>query len=352
MSGGLDWTVIEDRLKEQAEAVCKKLLPNGRQEGAEWVCGSVEGQEGRSLKVNLAGKVGIWRDFAGDKGGNSLIGLWCTVRGKPFRDCIIEAKQFLGIPDDYEERFKSYGQATGAGAQPRPQREDSAWKAVAEVWAQCQPLTEGGPVWEYLVTQRRIEPPVLAWYDVREMLSFGRWVMVFPYFLPEEEEDQALRQLVSEGVAGTAARAIPAWLKFEALDRPAGKKREWTTKAPEKCLWGMQVSHLSAFKDARHVLIAEGEKDALSWASFACQRWSVLPLSVPFGAKWRGSVKGQPSPNREWLDRCWEWLHGFETVFVAMDSDEAGRRAAADIIAEIGPRRCRLVELPEKPKAA
>jgi hypothetical protein len=32
-----------------------------------------------------------------------------------------------------------------------------------------------------------------------------------------------------------------------------------------------------------------------------------------------------------------------------MDSDEAGQRAAADIITEIGPRRCRLVELPEKP---
>jgi twinkle protein len=73
----------------------------------------------------------------------------------------------------------------------------------------------------------------------------------------------------------------------------------------------------------------------------------VLPVSVPFGAKWKGQDKDRPSPNREWLDTCWDWLQGFETVLVAMDSDDAGRRAAADIIAEVGPRRCRLVELPK-----
>ena len=39
----------------------------------------------------------------------------------------------------------------------------------------------------------------------------------------------------------------------------------------------------------------------------------------------------------------------FQTVFVGMDNDEPGQRAAADIVAEIGPRRCRLVKLPEIP---
>lgn len=340
----MDWTDVETRLQEQVEEVCRHLLPNGRREGAEWVCGSIEGEPGNSLKINLAGKVGTWRDFAGEKGGKNLLGLWCSVRHQEFKKSIVEAKNFLGIRDDFERRVKSYGQTAGAA----PDRHESAWKPVAEVWAKCNPITTGGPVYQYLVGQRRIEPAVLEWYDVRETISHGQWAMVFPYYAPEEDEDQAVRQLVAEGTPGTP---IPAWLKFELLDRPGGKKKEWTTRGPEKSLFGIQVARQKAFQKARHVLLSEGEKDALSWASFGCGFWDVLPLSVPFGAKWRGQVKGQPSPNREWLDRCWEWLQGFETVFVAMDSDDPGRRAAADIIAEIGPRRCRLVELPEKPKS-
>jgi hypothetical protein len=75
-------------------------------------------------------------------------------------------------------------------------------------------------------------------------------------------------------------------------------------------------------------------------------------VSVPFGAKWKGQDKNRPSPNREWLDRSWDWLENFESVLVAMDGDEAGQRAAVDIINEIGPRRCRLVTLPKKEAVA
>jgi hypothetical protein len=35
-----------------------------------------------------------------------------------------------------------------------------------------------------------------------------------------------------------------------------------------------------------------------------------------------------------------------------MDMDDAGQRAAADIITEIGPRRCRLVELPARERGS
>jgi twinkle protein len=346
----MDWQDVERQMCDKAEEVCRHLLPQGKREGAEWVCGSVEGQAGRSLKVNLGGKVGVWADFAGDgdNRGKTLMSLWCSVRAKPFKFCIVEAKGFLGIRDDFERRVKSYdggssspssGPAAGAA-----QKDDSAWKAVGQVWPRCQPLTEGGPVWNYLVDERRLAPEVVEWYGVREMVSGGRWVMVFPYYAPAEEGGEQVSVVLDDGQSGRVGG--PTWLKFERLDRVDGKKSEWTTPGPEKCLWGAQVSTRSEFKAARHVLICEGEKDAMTWASYGCALWGIVPVSVPFGAKWKGQVKGHPSPNREWLDRCWDWLQGFETVFVAMDSDEAGRRAAADIISEVGPRRCRLVELP------
>ena len=330
----MDWTDIETKLRERVGEVCQHLLPQGKREGNEWVCGNVAGEPGRSLKVSLA-RPGMWKDFAGAAGGINLMGLWCAAKSIPFPQAIVEAKGFLGIRDNFDRRVVNSAQLNGADRRP----EAGTWEAVARTWAQCQPLTEGGPVWKYLVDHRKIEPVVLTWFDVREVLSQGQWVMVFPYFaVPGDGADASL--------AGTGM--VPEWLKFEALERSGGKKREWTSKGPDKALWGMQLVERPEFKTARAGLLCEGEKDAATWVSYGCQQWGVVPVSVPFGAKFKGMDKGRPSPNREWIDRCWDWLQRFETIYVALDGDEVGRRAAADIIAEIGPRRCRLVELPEK----
>ncbi len=356
----MDWKDIEAKLQERVEDVCRHLLPNGHREGGEWVCGSLNGEEGRSLKVNLAGKLGIWKDFAGEHGGKTLLSLWLLARSLPrFGNAMGEAKKWLGVPDDFERRIqKPELNRRGAEAPSGNQPEDSGWKAVADTWAKCEPLTEGGPVWHYLVEQRRLDPFALEAFQVREFLSHGKWVIVFPYFAAPAESDTAT---VPTG------KPLPEWLKFEALERlevlkdgvPTGKKKksEWTSRAPEKSLFGVQLSEHTLFKRCNHVLICEGEKDALTWASYGCATWSILPVSVPFGAKWKTKPAGKeelgrPSPNREWLDRNWDWLQTFETVFVQMDADEPGQRAAIDIINEIGPRRCRLVSLPEKEQAA
>jgi twinkle protein len=333
----MHWTDIERKLCERVEEVCRHLFPNGHREGAEYVVGSLAGEEGESLKVNLVGKIGVWKDFAGDKGGNSLMGLWCHARNLPkFGYARREAMAFLGITDDFNSRVQKAHPAASSHPSERP--DDSAWKGVAETWQKCQPIVDGGPVWKYLVDERKLEPAVLAAFDVREIITDSKWSMVFPYWPAPAEEGNA---------AVTLTAPVPDWMKFEALHRPKGKKREWTTKAPEKSLFGLKLSEHPAFKACGHVLICEGEKDALSWASYNCAAWGVLAVSVPFGAKWKGQDKGRPSPNREWLDRNWDWLDQFETVFVAMDSDDAGKKAAADIINEVGPRRCRLVTLPE-----
>ena len=336
----MTWQNIESKLKDSIEDVCRHLFPNGKRDGSEYVVGSLSGEPGQSLKINLSGKLGVWKDFAGDSGGNSLLSLWMHARNLPkFDRAVVEAKQFLGLATDFpEKRVRAFG----AASQPSERPDDSRWKAIGEMWSRYQPLVEGGPVWDYLVKKRRLDSEVLAAFDVREYFVHGKWNMVFPYFIPATEDSVIINSNSS----------VPAWLKFEALEREEGKKKEWTSKAPEKSLFGMQLDGHAAFRRCRHVLICEGEKDALTWASYGCAAWGVLPVSVPFGAKWKGQDKCRPSPNREWLDRTCDWLENFETVFVQMDGDEAGQRAAADIITEIGPRRCRLVTLPEKFKDA
>lgn len=337
----MDWQDIEQKLCERAEEVCRHLLPSGHAEGNNYVCGDLDGKPGDSLKVNVGEKAGVWRDFAAGTGGKTLMSLWCAVRSQPFKVCIREAKEFLGIRDDFDKRIRSY-QPT---EQSQREAESASYKAVSETWGKLEPLDEAGPVWRYLTETRRLAPSAVRDFGVREFTAKGGiWVMVFPYF-GVTSEAEAVRADISQAVMGT--EQAPAWLKFERLDRPDGKKKEWTSKAPEKSLFGVQLAELPRYQKCRHLLICEGEKDAMTWASYGCAEWGVLPVSVPFGAKWRGQDPQRPSPNREWLDRCWDWMQGFETVFVAMDSDEAGRRASADIIAEIGQRRCRLVELPK-----
>lgn len=332
----MDWTDIEAKLGERAEDVCRHLFPNGKRDGAEFVVGSLSGEAGHSLKVNLTGKVGVWKDFAGDSGGKTLMSLWMQARQLPkFGLAMKEAKEFLGIADDFQRRVKPFHPI------PSERPDDSSWQAITEVWKRCVPLALEHPQYRYLVEQRKLDPAILEIFDVRGCLSNGKPVMVFPYFAAPADELPALLK-----------EPLPEWMKFELLERPGGKKREWTSKAPEKSLFGIQLARHAVFKNCRHALISEGEKDALAWASLGCHQWSVLPLSVPFGAKWRGQDKNRPSPNREWLDRSWDWLQQFETVFVQMDGDEAGQRAAADIITEIGPRRCRLVVLPDGVKDA
>ena len=45
---------IARRLAENAEAVCRHYLPNGRREGRYWLVGNIRGAPGRSLYLLLS----------------------------------------------------------------------------------------------------------------------------------------------------------------------------------------------------------------------------------------------------------------------------------------------------------
>jgi twinkle protein len=323
----MDWTDIERQLCDKAEEVCRVLLPDGKRIGAEWVGGTLGGQFHDTLKVNLAGKTGLWSHFATGRGGKTLMSLWCHVRAAEFKFCIREAKQFLGLRDDFEKRFER------PGGGPKP-----AGKLDAASLENYKPLTGGCAVLNYLTLVRKLDPMVLEAYGVGQTLD-GKGI-VYPYYASESEEESELLG-AEDPLRLEQPRSGPSWLKFEALERREGKKVEWTTRGPAKCLFGKRTVK----RGERKLIITEGEKDAMAWATYGHPA-----VSVPFGAKWKGQDKGRPSPNREWIDRDWGWLENFETIFVSLDGDPAGRKAALDVIEEIGPRRCRLVTLPEKPE--
>jgi hypothetical protein len=83
-------------LADRIEALCVTLLPKGRRQGAEWRCGSIDGEPGGSLGVHLRGpKAGIWSDFATDEAGDAL-DLVAAVLCLDMRGAIAWSRDWLG----------------------------------------------------------------------------------------------------------------------------------------------------------------------------------------------------------------------------------------------------------------
>lgn len=89
---------LSRRLADQAEAVCRYYLSNGRRSGGYWIVGDIQNTPGRSLFVRLYGeRAGRWADPAADQCGD-LLDLIAAARGLSLSEACIEATRFLSLP--------------------------------------------------------------------------------------------------------------------------------------------------------------------------------------------------------------------------------------------------------------
>lgn len=212
---------LAQKLADNADRVAMELLPNGKREGNEWRCGSVDGQEGKSLGVHLTGtKAGVWADFSAGDGGD-LLDLWQAVRGCGLVEAMEQAGKFLGISVVEHER-KTY---------PKPKRPEGSKSA-------------NGPVLEWLTATRKISPEAVKAYRVAE--HKGTHVM-FPHFRNGD------------------------WLNYK-LRSITDKKDMRTAAGCEQMLWGWQAIP----ENARSVTICEGELDAMSLWQYGHPALSVF----------------------------------------------------------------------------
>jgi hypothetical protein len=94
-SDHLSFDDVAARLLAQSESLCHHLLPGGRKQYNEYVCGSIDGGSGESFSVNL--KRGVWKDFATGDAGGDLVKLWSDkFRIRPI-DALKEAAEWLGM---------------------------------------------------------------------------------------------------------------------------------------------------------------------------------------------------------------------------------------------------------------
>lgn len=76
---GPDFERINQAALSAYPALLSTLLPGGRVQGRELVCGDLSGKAGRSLSVNL--DRGVWKDFSTGEGGSDPVSLWAAVHG-------------------------------------------------------------------------------------------------------------------------------------------------------------------------------------------------------------------------------------------------------------------------------
>lgn len=133
-----------DDLKElcngQVHTLARHLLPNGRENCGFWEVGSIAGEKGQSLKLNLRGnRVGLWTDFSAAKGSpgysGNLIQLTAQVMfGGDVGDAIRYLKSWLGLDDLDPDRLskvkaKAQKQARDNAAAAAKEKEKTRGKA-------------------------------------------------------------------------------------------------------------------------------------------------------------------------------------------------------------------------------
>lgn len=94
---------LSRRLGENAEAVCRHYLSNGRREGHYWMVGDARNTPGRSLYVRLCagadgGAPGKWTDAASGDHGDLLDIIAASCGHAGFRETLDEARRFLSLP--------------------------------------------------------------------------------------------------------------------------------------------------------------------------------------------------------------------------------------------------------------
>ena len=245
--------------------LCQHLLPQGRREGAEWRCGSVQGEPGQSLGVHLTGtKTGVWSDFAAG-GGGDLLDLIQACLGLDKGGAVSWAKDWLGI-----------GDGGGAPLRPRPQTQSpSEWRPTLP--APCPPphhphhsrLGRPAQVWSYHSHDGQLLFLVCR-FDKNDG---GKDILPFSYG-------------VLDGIEGWHWKGIP----------------------DQRPLYGL--ARLQASPKTK-VLLVEGEKTA-----DAAQR--LLPSLV--AVTWQGGGKVASKTD-------WSPLKGRE-VLIWPDADKPGRETA------------------------
>ena len=166
--------------------------------------------------------------------------------------------------------------------------------------------TDMTPVYEYL-SKRGISKAVV---DYAGLSCDGKGNIEFPFI----DSNDVLKTV----------KLRPA----RKIDKSKGEIKTWVQKDTDHENV-MFLQHLA--NPDSPLLICEGEIDALA----AIQAGYKNTVSIPFGCS-----------NTKFIDEQWDFFEQFDTIVVAGDNDEAGRKFSKEVVARLGNWKCRAVQFP------
>jgi len=270
---------LVDLLGARAGDVCCKLLPEGRLSHTRFQVGSLAGEPGQSLSVNLRGmKPGNWHDFASGERGD-ILDLIAQVLFRGHKgEAVTWALGYLGLSDadpDAMRTARREAEAKRRQAAKEAQAQRRRMRAAAwQRWGiEASPEIRGTAVERYLAGRG---------IDLDRLGSTGA-LRYHPELL--SAEDGCFYPAMVAAIVGPDGRFLAChrtWLEV----RTDGRVTKADLKAPKKCLGGCQGGHISIAKGRAGVplnrapqgdrcILIEGIEDALTLA-MALPEWRIV----------------------------------------------------------------------------
>lgn len=216
---GHDRDEVHKALTARLESVLGYLYPNGFSDpkGRKFYIGSVEGEAGESLSVELAGpKAGLWHDFATGDGGD-IFDLWRTARGcASFRETIKDAAEYTGATINTPRRAPKRKSPKGGEAWGAPtatyRYEDANGKILAEIerydWVKDGEPQKTFRPWD-VARRKYTHPEVRPLYNLPNIIRAPEIVLC--------EGEKAADALIAQNIDATTAMG-GANTKLEQVD--------------------------------------------------------------------------------------------------------------------------------------
>lgn len=141
-------------LAAQMPRLAPEILPAGFRNGHHWRCGSLAGEAGQSLAINITGpKAGIWHDFATGEAGDALDLVAAVLFGGNLRAAMDWAASWLGV-QEIGTRQPAARIVRREAPPKQPDETDARRRRFAmAIFIEAQRQIEGTPVAAYLAAR-------------------------------------------------------------------------------------------------------------------------------------------------------------------------------------------------------
>jgi hypothetical protein len=212
MSAQLDFKSLSADLLADSRNVLPRWLPGGKTKGKEFICGSLAGDAGGSLSINV--NTGVWKDFATGETGADLIDLYAAIHSMTL------AEAYRELTGQHQRQHTT----RVPPPPPVPQRHVICPVPSSADLHECVHPVHGRPsrVWQYenqngelMGYVARYDPPnerkqIVPWTYTPEGWSAGQWPEPRPlYGLQHLAERPGHPVLLVEG-----EKSVDAAIKF------------------------------------------------------------------------------------------------------------------------------------------